>query len=367
MKYLSARIAVVVVALTLLLTGCKTNNVAQETTAPVVTDQLAPEPTIVPTPEVEETAAPTETPAETPGVIAEPFTGTVRVATLKGPTGMGMARLMSQNENLTSINPYEFTIVNSPDEIVGLISSGSVDVAAIPTNLAATLYNKTNGKIQVAAINTLGVLHIVSDNDEVKSIADLNGKTLHATGQGSVPEFALNYLLEANQVKEIKIEWHADHAELTTLMAAGKVSLGMLPEPNVTTAISKNNKLKAVVDLSAEWHKKQPNSELAMGCIVISKDFADHNSDILQNFLSEYSQSIAFTNDSPADAAVFIEKYGIVPSAEIAESAIKRANIVFINDAKMKTILSDFYQILFDAEPKSVGGKLPDDAFYFVR
>ncbi len=292
----------------------------------------------------------------------------VRVAGLKGPTGIGMVNLMTASDAGTAANQYTFTMTGTPDDIVAMLSSGEVDIAALPTNLAAVLYQKTNKSIQVMAVNTLGVLYILENGDTVHSIADLAGKDLYATGQASVPEYVLNDLLKNAGISDsVNVTYKTEHSELATLAASGKAPLVMLPEPFVTTVLSKNPDFRIALNLTDEWKKVYPESELAMGCIVVTTEFANAHPEAVAAFLKEYKASAESVIADPAAASQLVVKYGIMADAKLAEAAIPNCNIVMIAGQDMKTILTPFYQTLFDANPKSVGGILPDDAFYYVK
>jgi NitT/TauT family transport system substrate-binding protein len=295
---------------------------------------------------------------------------TIRLATLKGPTGLGMLKLMSDNDAGSSANKYEFTLVSAPDEIVSKITTGEIDAAAVPTNLAATLYNKTNGKIQMAAVNTLGVLSVVTNGENITSIKDLKGKTVYSSGQGSTPEYALNYILSQNGLevgKDVTVEYKAEHAELATLLISGKAKIAVLPEPFVTQVLTKNKDVKIALDVTEEWNKVAGDkSVLTMGCLIVRKDFAEKNKDAFNKFLDEYKASSEFTNTSVEQAADLSEKYDIMPAA-VAKKAIPNCNIVYLDGSEMKTKIPDFINVLFKANPKSVGGKLPGDDFYYEK
>ena len=299
----------------------------------------------------------------------------IRIAALKGPTGMGMVKLFADNEAKTSLNRYNPLIVGAPDEIVSKISSGEIDIAAVPTNLAATLYNKTNGKVQLLALNTLGVLNILEKGETVKSISDLKGKTLYATGKGSTPEFILDYILQQNgidPVKDITIIYKTEHSELATLALSGGADLVLLPEPFVTTVLSKNAGFKNVIDFTDEWITATlktgiKDSILSMGCVIVRKEFADANKAAVSAFLKEYEASIEYTNQYIDETAVLVEKYGIMASSALAKIAIPNCNIVFIEGEVMKTQIANLYNIFFMADPKSIGGKLPEDDFYYIE
>lgn len=294
---------------------------------------------------------------------------TVKVAALKGPTGMGMVQLMDQNDKGESEEKYNFEILGSPDQIVGKVVNGDVDIAAVPTNLASVLYAKTKGEVLYLATNTLGVLHILENGNEIQSFEDLKGKKIVATGKGATPEYILNYLLQKNGIdKDVEVEYLQEHSELAAKMVAGEVKIGVLPQPLVTTTLMKNKDVRLALDLTKEWEKVEGDkSKLAMGCVIVSKEFAKNNKEVVDNFLEEYKKSINFVNENREDAAKLIEKYKIVPNAKIAELAIDGSNITFINSEDSKDMINEFFKILFKFDPKSIGGKLPDEGFYYSK
>jgi NitT/TauT family transport system substrate-binding protein len=295
---------------------------------------------------------------------------TMKVATLKGPTGMGMLKLMSDNDAKTASNNYQFSIAGTPDEIVSKISTGEIDAASVPTNLAAVLYNKTKGKVQLAAINTLGVLSILTNGQSISSVQDLKGKTVYSSGQGSTPEYALNYILKQNGLqagKDVRIEYKAEHAELAALVISGKAKIALLPEPFVTQVMAKNKDVKLALNVTQEWDKAvSGKSVLSMGGLLVRKEFAEKNKTAFNQFLDEYKASTAYTASNLEETAELSEKYGIMPSA-VAKKAIPNCNIVYMDGAEMKSQLPEFLKILYTANPKSVGGALPGDDFYYAK
>lgn len=295
----------------------------------------------------------------------EPTDDTVlRVGAMKGPTGMGMAKLFTDNNESQK---YETELFGAPEDISAKLISGNLDIAAVPVNLAAVIHKKTEGAYVVAAINTLGVLHIVENGNTVTSIADLEGKTLYATGQGSTPEYMLNYILEKNGLLDkVTIEWKTEHSELATLVASGEVTLAMLPEPHVTTVLSKNADLRAALDLTAEWDKVS-DGEAVQGCIVVSKKAIEEHKDLVDAFLDEYKASVDFVNDNPTEASEMIAALGIVGAAAVAEKAIPRSNIVYIDGDEMIASLDAFYTVLYTANPSSIGGTMPSESLYYKK
>lgn len=293
----------------------------------------------------------------------------IKVYALKGPTGMGMAKLMSDSDAGTTTNKYDFTIASAPDEVTAEIIKGNYNIAALPTNLASVLYNKTEGKIRVAAVNTLGVLYVLENGDTVNSLEDLNGKELYATGQGSTPEYILRYVLETNGI-DCNVTYLAEHSELAAQMISGDVSLGMLPVPNATTVLAQSE-ARTAIDLTAEWEKAAEkngdSSALYMGCVIVNPDFIEESPEAVDAFLEEYAASVKYVNENIDDASAMIESYGIVPKAAIAKKAIPDAHMVCITGDEMKTGLSGFYNVLFGFDPKSVGGAVPADDIYYIK
>lgn len=312
-----------------------------------------------------ETAPPaTSAPASMQAKEAKPM---VRVGALQGPTGLGLVELMEKNEQKSASNIYDFTIAGAPDEISGKMINGELDIACVPTNLAAALYNKTEGKIRIAAVNTLGVLYLLqrAGADDVESAADLAGKTIHSTGQAATQEYVLNYLLAENGVTDAEVIFKAEHAELAALMVAGEVDYALLPQPFVTTVTTKDDSVKTALDITQEWDKTTGGKQLTMGCVVVRTEFVEKNHGALDNFLAELEDSAAYVNENVDDAAALSGKFGVV-AEEVAQKAIPSCNIVSLTGAEMKTSVAAYLEVLFAADPKSVGGALPDDAFYYI-
>lgn len=293
---------------------------------------------------------------------------TVKVAALKGPTAMGMINFMNDSDN-DSDSIYEFSIKAAVDEISPMLIQGTVDIACVPANLASVLYNKTEGGVDVLAINTLGVIYIVENGGEtVKSVEDLKGKTVYASGKGATPEFALNYILTQNGIdpeKDLTIEWKTEHAECLTAITENAGGIAMLPQPFVTTAMTKNEGIRVALDLTEEWDKLGNGSSMITGVVVGRKEFIDAYPDTVNDFLTRYEASVASVNSDIDGAAALIGKYDIVPEA-VAKKAIPACNIVCITGSEMKQKLSGYLQVLYDSLNTSVGGKLPGDDFYYA-
>ena len=298
--------------------------------------------------------------------------GTAAVAALKGPTAMGMVKMMS--DDAQSGQPtFDFNIYASADEITPKMVQGELDIAAVPANLASVLYNNTEGQVQVLAINTLGVLYIVENGDTVQSVEDLRGKTIYASGKGNTPEYALRYLLEGNGIDpdaDVTIEWKSEHSECVAALAADPAGIAMLPQPFVTTAQAQNENLRVALDITEEWDKlaeaNGSDAALLTGVVVARKEFVEQNPQLVGEFLSLYEKSVAFANEEVEETAKLIGEYDIVPEA-VAAKALPECNITFIEGGEMKAKLSAYLQTLMDQNPKAIGGAMPGDDFYYAR
>ena len=298
-----------------------------------------------------------------PAALAE---DAVRVGALKGPTGMGAAQMAKEKADR-----YAFTLSGAPDELVPLLVKGDLDIAAVPANLGAVLYNNTNGAIRVLAVNTLGVLYIVERGDTVHTVTDLKGRTLVTAGKGATPEYALNYILRGNGLdpeKDVTIEFKSEHAECLAAVLQDESVVAMLPQPIATVALGKADDMRIALDLNAEWDALQADAEnpsgLITGIAVARADFIDNNPEAVEQFMADYAESVAFTQEDPAGAAALIGELGIVEAGP-AEKALPYCNIVFIAGDEMKTKLSGYLAELFSQDPAAVGGALPGEDFYY--
>jgi len=296
----------------------------------------------------------------------------VNVGAMKGPTAMGMVKMMEDDESgATAPNDYNFSLLASPDEVTPMLVKGELDIAALPANLAAVLYQNMEQNLSVLAVNTLGVIYIVEDGDTVQSVADLKGKTIYASGKGSTPEYGLNYILEENGLNpetDVNIEWKTEHAECVAALAANPSAIAMLPQPFVTTAQMQNENLRIALDLSAEWDALQEGKEnpsgMITGVVVVRNDFLEENPEAVELFLEQYASSVDYVNANTAEAAALIEKYDILKAA-VAEKALPYCNIVCITGDEMQDKLGGYLEELYAQNPKAVGGALPEDGFYY--
>ena len=291
----------------------------------------------------------------------------ISVAALKGPTAIGMVQIMENAKNGTALNNYDFTIAGTADEFTTDLIKGEVQIAAIPCNLAANLYNKSGGKVKIIGINTLGVLDILQTGDSIKTIQDLKGKTIYTTGKGTTPEFTLNYLLKSaglDPEKDVTIEYKSEATEVAAMLATSGNAVAMLPQPYATTVMMQNQNINIALDVTQQWEKYAgKNSTIVTGVVAVNSDFADKNPEAVQQFIKEYKESVLFVNANADSAAGLVEDFGIF-NATVAKKAIPFCNITFIDGNEMKTKVSAYLKVLFDQNPASIGGVMPADEFY---
>ncbi len=334
--------------------GCgKQESQAEPTKAPEVTAELTKEAEIP-------TEAPTEAPKEKISI---------NIAALKGPTALGMLKLMEDAEAGTTANNYHFTIAGAADEITAGIIKGDIPIAAVPCNLASVLYNKSQGGVTMLGINTLGVLYIVETGDTVQSVADLKGKTIYSTGKGTTPEYTLIQLLKSaglDPEKDVTVEFKSEATEVAAILSDAENAVAMLPQPYVTTVLNSNEKARIALDVTKEWEALNENSTVVTGVVVANTKFLNENREAVEAFMDEYAVSAAYTVENVEDAAALSEKFGIFKAA-IATKAIPYCNIVLIEGEEMKTKANAYLQVLFEQNPASVGGAMPEDNFFYQR
>lgn len=301
----------------------------------------------------------------------------IKVGVLKGPTGMGAVKVAKDSVAAASEpDGFSFTFYETANvaQLNSDILNGTVDIAALPINACAALFNKSEGKIEVIATNALGVLSIVGSSD-VASITDLKGKTVHTTGKASTPEYIINYILAENGMNAVndlttpldangvRVIYHADGNTAIAAMKLDNGSFAMLPEPAATVATTQG--FKICLSVTDEWDKVC-DTKLVQGCLVVNKAFADKHPKAIERFLKAYKDSVDYVNaaENADDAAALLVEYGIVPKAPIAKQAIKRANIVCEVGRTMKKDVEGMLKVLHAANPASIGGKLPEKAFY---
>lgn len=292
----------------------------------------------------------------------------VNIAVLKGATAIGMVSLMDSSDKGTASNNYKFEIHGTADEINTKLIKGELDMACVPCNVASVLYNKTEGKIQMAAINTLGVLYIVETGNSINSVSDLKGKTIYATGQNTTPEYTLRHLLSSNGIdpdKDVNIQFKSEASEVAAMLSEADDAIAMLPQPYVTSAMLKNDKVRIALDVTAEWEKTTKDSTVVTGVLVVRKEYAEKNPDVMTAFLKEYSNSIAFASNETDKCAELLEGYDIFKAA-VAKKAMPYITTKYIDGDEMVTKTTSYLKALYDQNSKSIGGNMPGDDFFYI-
>lgn len=295
----------------------------------------------------------------------------VNVYVLSGPTGIGAMNLWARADAGETFDRYHFTMPGSNDEVVAAISNGTADIACVATNLAATLYNKTDAGVICLAVNTLGVLHLLTGGEVVENIADLAGKTIYLPGQGANPEYILRYVLTGNGLdpdSDVTLSFVGEGSELLTVWQNDPTAVIMAPQPVATSLLMQYENAAEAFDMTAEWDKiSGGDSTLMMGCVIVRKEFCAQYPQTVKDFMEAYAASIALAQTDVTGTAALCERYGLIPKAALAEKAIPHCGLAYVDGDEMKAQLSGYLQVMFDADPKSIGGKLPGDDFYYVK
>lgn len=295
----------------------------------------------------------------------------IKVGSLKGPTSMGLVYLMDQAKKGEAANNYEFKMAAAADELLPAMISGELDIVLVPANVASILYNKTQGGVTVIDINTLGVLYMVSGDTSIQKMEDLKGKTIYMTGKGTTPDYVLNYLLTENGLTadDVSLEYKSEATEVAAMLAEDAAAIGVLPQPFVTAACAQNEKLSVVMDLTEEWAAVQGEggSSLVTGVTVVRNEFLQENGAAVDKFLEEHAASAAYANENVTEAAVLVAEAGIIEKAPVAEKAMPKCNITYIDGEEMMTALSGYLEVLYNQDASSVGGNLPGEDFYYLH
>lgn len=363
LRFMAAALLAAVIS----ISGCGANT-SETTTAVPATEATTAAPETAATETSSETLSTAETTKANLNNVSDDTI--VRVGSLKGPTSMGLVSLMEKAESGNTASNYEFTMVTAADELLGKVAGGDLDIALIPANVANVLYNRTQGGISVLDINTLGVLYVVSSDDSIQSIADLKGRTICLTGKGSTPDYVMNYLLSANGLSsdDVTLEYKSEAAEVAAILKEQPDAVGMLPQPFVTVATTQNEDLKIVLDCTQEWDTLQGDSgsRLITGTTIVRNDFLNKHKELIDQFLKDHLDSTDFANTNGEETAELIAKTGIIEKAPVALKALPYCNIVCITGEDMKSALNGYLEVLFEQDPASVGGALPEDDFYYL-
>ena len=289
----------------------------------------------------------------------------VRVGSLKGPTTIGIVNLMDKASNGQSEGRYDFTMSAAPDEITAKIVSGDLDIALVPANLASVLYNKTSGGVTAIDINTLGVLYCVTDDTSITSITDLSGRKVITTGQGATPEYSLRYLLEQNGITDCEIEFRSESTEVAAVLAEDPSQIAVLPQPFVTVACAQNEAISPAFSLEVEWQTVTGGLGMVTGVTIVRNDFLKAHPEAVKTFIKEHGESVVAANSDLDKTASLVVAAEIIGKEPLAKKAIPLCNVVCMTGDSVKANLAPYLEVLYNSDPKSVGGNLPGDEFYY--
>ena len=362
----SLSIILIVAMAAALLTGCGSTSQAPAEQKPAETKPAESQQPAAETAKPQEPAK-NEEPAKTESSEKTADPTPVNVGVLKGPTGMGAVKLMDDSEN--GVYPdYHFTLTAEPTDIVARLTNGELNIGALPTNVASNLYNKTNGAVRVIALNCLGVLCVLENGETVKTPADLKGRTIWCNGQGSNPEYMINYIVRKSGLepgKDVDIQF-GDPGEISAKMVSGEIDLCMLPVPAATAVLVKNQDVRKALDVAEEYEKAAADgSVLTMGCLAARTDFIEEHPEAVAEFVEAYARTIEFVKENPDEAAELVAKYEITGNAQIAKKALPDAGIVCITGEDIRPALEGYLKVMFEANPASIGGAMPGDDFYW--
>ena len=300
----------------------------------------------------------------------EEIPASVRVGSLKGPTSIGLVELMERAEKGETANTYSFIMETAADTLLTMMVQKELDIALVPANVASVLYNKTEGQIVALDINTLGVLYMISGDENITDITELKGKTVYLTGKGTTPDYVLQYVLEENGLtkEDVTLEYKSEATEVAAVLSADDTAIGLLPQPFVTATMVKNENLSILFDMNEEWNKLQGEngSMMVTGVTIVRRDFLENNEGAVKLFLKDHKQSAEYVNSNLDAAAGLVVKTGIIEKEPIAKKAIPNCNITYIDGDKMQEALSGYLTVLYNKDAKAVGGNLPEDDFYYL-
>ena len=289
----------------------------------------------------------------------------VRVGSLKGPTTIGIVNLMDKASKGTSEGKYDFAMSAAPDEITAKIVSGDLDIALVPANLASVLYNKTEGGVTVIDINTLGVLYCVTGDASVTSIKNLAGRKVITTGQGATPEYSLRYLLEQNGITDCEIEFKSEATEVAAVLAEDPSQIAVLPQPFATVACAQNESIAVTFSLEEEWQLATGGLGMVTGVTVVRNEFLKAHPEAVKTFIKEHGESVNAANSDLDTTAALVVAQEIIGKEPLAKKAIPACNVVCMTGDSVKNNLAPYLEVLYNSDPKSVGGNLPGDEFYY--
>jgi NitT/TauT family transport system substrate-binding protein len=290
----------------------------------------------------------------------------VTIATLKGPSSMGMIRMIDSLANAES-KDFKVVILNEPIQVRKMMIDGTADFAILPTTMAAILYNK-GLEYRLIAIPVWGTLYLFGSDSTIRSWSDLKGKKVNVMAKGMTPDVLFRYLLEKNGVdpdKDLTLDYSfPTHIDLANAVAAGQAKIGVISEPLVSLVMQRNKEVRPIFDLNTEWEKIL-NTPIAQTALIAKKSLIEKNPQLVEQFIASYQKSTQWVNSNPDSAAALIVKYGVLPNVEVARNAIPRSNLKFVRAKSEMAQVGEYLSIFYQMNPEIIGGKVPDESFYY--
>ncbi len=295
----------------------------------------------------------------------------IRVGVLNGPAAVSIIRMMESGKLQNGEMPVEFIIRSEPSQIKSLMFREEIDFAFLPSTTAAILYN-SGFSYKAVAVPLWGTMYLVGDDSTIRSVKDLRGKTISQMGRGVVPDIVLRHILKENGLdpdKDVKIDYSfPSHIELASTVKAGVARSGILSEPQVSMIINQNPNLKVLLDLAREWKLVTGDSiPFAQTVLMVGNSFSKNNPLLVKEFLENYKQNIEWINLNPAAAASLIVKHKVIPDSLAAEACIPRSNLRYVSASDEMEGIMAFYRVIFNLNKDAVGGKLPDEDFFYTK
>jgi NitT/TauT family transport system substrate-binding protein len=293
----------------------------------------------------------------------------IKVAAPTGAPTLSMIKMIKEQPALGEQVQVSYESIKSPDLVASRIISGEIDIAVVPTNLAATLYNK-GADYKLAAASVWGILYVIG-NEKIESWEDLRGKEIHTMGRGLTPDILLRYLLTKNGLdpeKDVKLTYMGEATELASTYIAGKSAISVIPEPALANVMLKKPDTLILLDLQKEWAKLNPDaSSYPQASLIIKNDLIEKNPEFVETFLQEYEKSIDWLASNGETAGTYSEDLQTGISKQAVINGLQRSNIYYRDSKDAKEAIDKYMKILLDYSPEVIGGKLPDEGFYLEK
>jgi len=290
----------------------------------------------------------------------------IKVVTPAGATAISIVKPMKDTQEIGGTKVL-YEVVPSTDLIVARLTAKEADFAIVPVNLAAQLYRKQM-PYSLTSVVTWGNLFIVS-SEELEGWDAMKGQDIYLMGKGLVPDIVFRTLLKENGLdpdKDVNLIYLSGATELAPNFISGKSRISMLPEPSLTTVKMKKSDTHVYLDLQEEWKKAfGTDAGYPQAGILVKNDLIKCNPGLVKQYLGILEEGMNWLNENPKDAGAYAEELNLDLPAAVVEKSIPGNNIQHKYISDVKDQLNDFYRVLFDFSPETVGGELPDNGLYY--